>query len=457
MKTRIRNLFVLLAALSLAGCLEVKEEYFLNPDHSGKVVYEVVQPLMAGMMGGGKNVDMKQKAKDEALKIIEDSKGVTVWKDVSYELNDAGKLHFKGTAYFDDFAKVEIKGGDDKNRAVLQQTKAGMQLRFQAEKKAAKTKLTPAQIKKRAAAKKAQFQQQRMMMSMMLNGLKIESIYHFPGKVQDAKIYRKTDGNTVKLVLEGAKMLQAIDELAKDDAWWEKQVVAGAGEPPMDDLMQKMFGSPDTPQVTAKSPLKPLFNYKAEVAQAKKDYPAMRQKLGFPKPVEAVPMAAGGGLKNIRVGGVRLIREVDEKNQVRPFNWTKGYTLAIIAELPGATLLVKDAKLTKALADNGEDLLPEREWDRRISFPKLSKNKAVVILEAKMNPPSPQVRGIKELAGELTYMSSAGLKKVDLGTVSLTAGSKGKDLGAEVKSVKDSKWRKGHQEIKSSSEINMNN
>ncbi len=449
--TAIALLFVL--PLALVGCFETKEDYTLNPDGSGKVVYEITRPLTMGMMSGGDDkADPQQTMRDEVDKLLTDSKGVDVWADVTCKLADGEKMYFKGTAYFKDFNKLKIKssGMSDDNAPKFTKTEDGVVLRVEKKKKKAgpAKKLTEAEVTAKVAKTKAEFAKSSMMMGMMLNGLRIQQTYRMPGAISNAKVFTKKDANTVSITLEGEKMLKAMTELMKDDKWLRLQVAAGTEkEPPMADLNEKMFGVKGALEVAAKAPLKAQFNYAAEAARARKAYPAMRKRLKLVAAVTVAPMGAGGGIKAVRVGGVRLIRETDEKNGVRPFNWSKGYTLSLIAEFPGAIMKVKEGKILTAIADNGEDLLLEKEWDRRVSFPRLSKNKAVAVLDVKLKVPSAKVKGIKELTGELTFLTSKGSKTMDLGMVSLTAGSKGSALGAQIKSVKESKWQKGRQEL----------
>ncbi|MDX1565020.1 MAG: hypothetical protein R3236_06415 [Phycisphaeraceae bacterium] len=165
-------------------------------------------------------------------------------------------------------------------------------------------------------------------------------------------------------------------------------------------------------------------------------------------PAVAIPAAETAELKNLRVGGVRLINFEDKDNGIRPFNWSAGLTMSLVGELPEAALAVQKGELTEAVADNGKSLLREKKWDRRISFPKLSKDRKQVVFQAKMVVPGPDVRGLKRLSGTLTYLTSTGTKEQDLGTMALKKGTKGPALGAEVVSVAPSKWRKGKQELK---------
>jgi len=152
--------------------------------------------------------------------------------------------------------------------------------------------------------------------------------------------------------------------------------------------------------------------------------------------------------KDLKVGGVRLVSFEDQKNGVRPFNWSPGYTISLVGQLAQPAMAVKAGTLEKAVADNGDNLLPEKSWDRRVSFPRLSKDKKKIVFEVKMLVPKPQVRGLKEVTGSLEYLTSSGTKNVDLGTLTIKKGSKGKALGAEITNVEASKFHKGETEVR---------
>jgi hypothetical protein len=123
---------------------------------------------------------------------------------------------------------------------------------------------------------------------------------------------------------------------------------------------------------------------------------------------------------------------------VRPFSEEPGYTLSLLAELPGSVLaMTEECILETALADDGTDLLPESEWSRRISFPNLSEDKAHVIFDARLTLPGPGVKGLREVSGRLQYTVAAGTKEVDLGFTKFTAGAEGAELGAVIESIEE--------------------
>ena len=207
-----------------------------------------------------------------------------------------------------------------------------------------------------------------------------------------------------------------------------------------------MFGEKAPVQATVSAATTPLFNYAAEVAAAKKLAPKLQQQLGG---VSVAAPAKGEPLKSLKVVGVRLCSEVDKKLEVRPFNYDAGYALAILAEFPGSVLDVTDKSvITTATASDGSNLLKgDRDWDRRLGWPRLSADKASAIFDVDLKLPPPTATGIKELSGTLQYRVSAGTKTIDLGLKSLKVGSEGTQLGASVKGIKDNLAKDGSQTI----------
>jgi len=150
----------------------------------------------------------------------------------------------------------------------------------------------------------------------------------------------------------------------------------------------------------------------------------------------------------VKVVGVRLVSETDTKREVRPFNDDEGYTLALLAELPGSVLDVTDKSgLDTAVADDGSDLLPDSDWKRQFHFPRLTKDKSGVVLEAELLLPGPGVKGLKELSGHLQYHVASTTKEVDLGFTELKAEAKGTELGAQIESIKEGWQKNGSQQM----------
>lgn len=456
MGRKIKSLAALFLIFAFAGCIQTKEEYTLNPDGSGKVVYEVTMP-MTNPFSKSKDSNPADQAKNQVDKMLKESAGVSAWRDVSYELTAEGKMHFKGTAYFKNISKVHI-GSDMKSDLVTEFVKkndGSVELRMLSKKdkkggKSAPVKMSEKELAEKIQAAKLEFQKGRQMMTMFFSGLRMEKIFHLPGDITKSNVFAKA-GRTVSIVYEGEKMLKAFDEMAQSEEWWKKQVLSGKGGdngPSSSEINEKLFGVKGTAYAVAGGNLRQVFDYNQEVKAAKTAYAAMRKKLGLPEGPRTLDPAKGGGFKKLYVGGVRIVYESDYETGVAPFHTNKGYALSLVGELPGAVLRIKEGSLTVAETDNGEDLLPEREWDRKLRSFNLSKDKGRVVFEVALNLPGKGAKGIKEVAGEIIYVVGAGTKEVNLGTLDLKTGTKGNALDASIASVAKSNWQKGHFEIK---------
>lgn len=448
-------LLSIITAIFICGCVNVEQKYYINPDGSGKVEYS--SKMKTDFTIGNENETPEAKAKESVKRIMEKSKGIIAWKDVSYELLDNGKMQFTGTAYFRDISKFEIDSGikakgmspvfekrpdGDYYLALVNKEKSID------EQDTILDDLSEKEITKRIINQKANFKQSLMMMNMFLPEFSMKMSFCLPGKIKKSVNFSKSEKNdhSVALSYDGEKLLKVLSDIAEDDNFWRETVVSGINiqkdGPPVEEINEKLFGFRSIPEASiAGDSAKPLFDFKAEVKEAQGNYEKMLLKLGLSSDI-SLPAANGDGFKKLYVGGVRLVRTEDEENSLRPFNWTKGYTLSVIGEFPGAVMSVKEGEVITALTDSGQSLLPERDWDRKVSFPRLSDDKSSVIFEVKLNIPSEDVKYLKEISGNLNYITASGEEKIDLGYLECKAGAKASKFDATIESITASDWPK---------------
>ncbi len=436
----------LAALFLLSGCFETKQEFTLNSDGSGKVVHASTFQTMD--ISGSSQRDAARQMKAAVADIISRSQGVEAWRDVSYELLDDGRIAFRGTAYFRNLAELDIPNQTMLEFDWVRDGGAGtLSLRAkdgpQGKKsvvQSAPENLTPQQAALKIKEGRAKYQQMRAMMTMIVGAMKHEVVFHLPGRIGKSAAFQKEGADTLSLQFEGMKMIEAMDALINDDAWMVRNsgIMDPEAGPPMDEEMsQLLFGEKGPVQATVTGLGKAAFDYETEVAEAQEAFAALRQELGAKAPTIAAP-AQSGELKSVQVLGVRLVRETPEGLDVRPFSEEAGYTLSLLAELPGSVLAMTDeCVLETAIADDGSDLLPESEWSRRISFPNLSEDKAHVIFEVRLALPGPDVKVLREVSGRLQYTVAGDTKEVDLGFTKLATGADGRELGAHIESIDD--------------------
>ena len=431
--------------LLLNSCFEVEQEFTLNPDGTGKVVLDSVFQNFA--------LDGNSDQSEESLKrsigtLIKDSEGVETWKDISYSWTDDGRIRFKGTAYFSDISELKFpnlgilqfawtKDGDDGKLTVdFNESEEG--------KPKAEIAKDPEQRKKEMLVERQKFQQSKPMLMGFMTGLKHKAVFNLPGKAAATRNF--TDEKSGKLGVEvtGDKLLAAMENLVADDEWLKSNSFdPQEGPSDVEAMSEVLFGQAGDVTAERIGLGKPLFDYTAEVAAARKDFVKIQEQ--FTSPI--APPAAGEAMKSLSIVGVQISEKVDEKLQLRPFNSEPGFCFAVIGEFPGSVLAVSEIVLEKAIADDGSDLLPEREWDRKASFPRLSESNTAVMFELKMAMPGSEVKSLKELSGTIQYTVSSGMKEVDLGLDSIKAGGRGREFGAEIVEVKDGWNDDGSKEI----------
>ena len=453
----------LFLAVLLTGCFDTKQEYTINPDGSGKVVHECTFQHMSLNMGGA-DTDPQEALRDAIRDVLKNAKGVDAWRDVTFKQMDNQRMYFRGTAYFKDLSKLEIP-----NQAMLdfawQSAPGGkmiLSLRTNKEsdedglavkpQPAPAAKLTPEEQAKKLADARASYQQSKPMLAAILGSAKQESLFHLPGKVSASTNFEAQPAGALKIAFSGAKFLEMMDKLQSDDAWMLKNAASGAAsldeKPPMDDQLNGMlFGTKGPVEAVVTGASAPLFNYAAEVAAAKLDFAKTEKELGL-SAASIAPPAAGEPLKNLRVAGVRLITESDSKQDLRPFQYPVGYSVALCADFAGSVLAVTDkSRVETAIADDGTSLLPEGMSGRNIQFPRLSKDKSAAVFEISLKVPGKGVSGLKELSGHLQYTIAGGTKQVDLGIDGLKKGATGTEDGAQIMSIQEGWQKNGSQEM----------
>ncbi|MDD5459169.1 MAG: tetratricopeptide repeat protein, partial [Phycisphaerae bacterium] len=272
----VKLLVLAVAVIAAGGCLEEKSEYFINPDGSGKVIYESSLPSMdMGMGMVAPPQDPNAKVAETLQIITAQSKGVDAWKDVSCNLTPDGKIHFKGTAYFKNIDNFEIHNGMFKfpmKRNEKGQIVIGFDTKDMEEWDSGEMPENPSdeQIDQQVQQAKAQYSQSRMMMAPFMSSLKVEAVLHLPGTIADVNNFQRVDDKTVRIAVDGQRLLAAMDAIMSDDQLLREQI--RAGKVPTDDditMNEKMFGQKAGVQVIVEPADENNFDYNAEVMAAK--------------------------------------------------------------------------------------------------------------------------------------------------------------------------------------------
>ena len=438
-----------IGCLLLNSCFEVEQEFTLNPDGSGKVVLESAFPNIS--LNG--ETDQSEEALKKAVsEFFKQTKGVEVWRDVTYAWSDDGRIKFKGTAYFSDISKLDFHNqGTMEFDWTAEGDEGALTMAFK--KSETGKKKTPVSKdaetrKKEMLAERQKFQQSKPMLTGFMTGLKHKAVFNLPGKAGATMNFTEEDGGKLGVEVTGEKLIAAMEKLVSDDEWlMSNSFDPQEGPSDVESMSEVLFGQKGAVKAVRSGLGEPLFDYDAEVAAAQKDFAETQEEFA----VLIAPPAAGEAMKSLEIVGVQMSAAVDEKLGLRPFNSEPGFSFSVLGEFPGSVLGVSEIMLEKAIADDGSDLLPESDWDRKVSFPRLSDTNTAVIFELKVGMPGPEVKSFSEISGYIQYTVSSGLKEVDLGLTALKAGEIGKEFGAEIVEIKDGWQDDGSKEI----EINL--
>jgi len=292
-------LATVLGTIILAGCLESRQDFVLNPDGSGKVAVDLLVMEMMPMMGEAAQGDPELPVKRMAREILDRSVMIDTWTDVAFDRAEDGRIHFKGTAYFKDFAKMRLSRSRLTGVSFAKDDQGGMVLLLDtAEKKPAAapppTKLSEDEIAQRIKDQRDKAQATRPMLELFMAKFKMDLVFRLPGTVADATHFQREPGGAVRLTVEGQKILQVMDQLVADDAFMRDLVASGesfgpGGSRMRDAINEKLFGSKAPARVRVNGDLKPLFDYEAEAKKARDAYPKMVESLGLDKLPPAPP------------------------------------------------------------------------------------------------------------------------------------------------------------------------
>jgi hypothetical protein len=292
-------------ALAAGGCFEIKQVITLNPDGSGKMTLDMLTAAQTGMMmssGKGPAPDANVTARDAAAKLISDSKGVDAWTDVKYEVAKDGRIHVSGTAYFADFSKMKTEGGGGMD---LKWTKDGKDMVLEAvmEKDEGETKTEPPakalsdeEVTKALQEKRDEWAKQKPMVSMFMGTLKMDTTILLPGKIAEVNGFEKVDTTGVRVLVDGKKMMDAMEKVIGDDKIMKEGLKAGKDPmktPAAQQALSEALLGAKGPIRAKVTDLKPLFDYKAEMEKAKAAQPEMMKKLGLDAPPVPKPERTG--------------------------------------------------------------------------------------------------------------------------------------------------------------------
>ncbi len=421
---------ILLACVFVLGCQE-KRDFTLNPDGSGRVIFEARMGEKSGATPHGR------------LKWINDfacraAEHLDAWADARI-VERNGRTFFRGTGLFPDINKGEIKTNvgsilrptwtvEGDGTAVLTLTKVT--------KRHPPAVKTPAPLTEEQIAEKVKALRDRPVVPPFMTEkkyaqMRLEYTFDLPGEVVEQTNFTAGEGGALTLTVTGAKLLESARAVKADDALLRELVLADEerGGPKTDARTRRnLFGSVTDISATVKLTGKPQFDYAAEVAAARKKHLAMMTELGLywtsiPKdmPLRFASMTHRGiENKQIRV----------EVEPPRPF-----------ADADGGIIFAMTAA-------DGTRLLPSIGRSQIIGVPPSSDRRQSIHLWIPLPANLPAgTRTLREILGAV-FFTAADVKTVDLGFTELLTGAKGTALNAKIISVDMITDKNGEEQTK---------
>lgn len=277
---RLRTIILLSILLALTGCFELEQIFTLNPDGSGKVeVKTVFHNKMLLVSNSGKSTP-QEKLVSTIASLLEESKGIEAWKDVTYRIEKNDRVYFQATAYFNDINQLELHNTGVIDVALNPNAQGRLFLQLgkikkeQTDKPSDSTPLTEQQLHKKMTKAKNKYQLYIIFLRPLFTKATETMIFYLPSKILTATgDYQTEPDGAVSYTITGAEILKEVDAIMRDDDRLADIIISG-GDPLKD--------APFPPaNFTFEFSTQPLFDYQQEVAEAQAAYPEIKKKLGM--------------------------------------------------------------------------------------------------------------------------------------------------------------------------------
>jgi hypothetical protein len=401
--------------------LLLEHDFTINADGSGKVALR-----WHGDPPGG-DFDVARFVQSE----LGQAKGVAAWDEVDCALED-GKLTFTATAYFPDVSKLRFHcqgfhasvtdltvGRDEQGNLVIANPPA------KPSEDDGSAEKSDAELRAQLAEERGKLEMARGFIEGMFGGITTVVVLRTPGKVLKATNGKKEGANGVRAQFSGAELIKLFDRLVEDDELFIQLLRKKVQGP---EALMEIAGGIGPLTVVADGKKESAFDYASESAAAAEKKAALMEKFAVPPPPERAPLAEG-----FRVAAVKIVRESDPSVDFTPFSESEpSVSLVVAGMLPMRCLKVEEVRMEAIEAADGRNLLPEDEWSRRVSFPKLAKDGRTAYFEVGVKAPPDGLDGFAKLAGTAVCIAAGEAAEVDLGFPALEPGAQGTALGAVI-------------------------
>lgn len=272
-KKNFESVILLLVAFAFTACnKQMNQTFIINPDGSGKMIIE------SGLNDPANPVD-ETKLKNNLANLISATKGADSWENLVINKPGNGKKYqIEATGYFSDINQV--KNEEESFPTMVWTNKNGIaSLALKGKENNARKKQGRAEAEKQAAADQKRWQNTREELASLAK-TEIISNFRMPGQIVPVQGY-KTSNNTATVILDGKKMLAALDAIYANKNVLIQDKMNGNTNASESFILNKLYGTSKPPLFKTRGSLKAFFDYKTEVARAKKNYPATLAALGI--------------------------------------------------------------------------------------------------------------------------------------------------------------------------------
>lgn len=215
--------------VSLSGCIEMENEYYLNVDGSGKVEHHII--LTPNDLQNPANPyntsypslprEPKKRKKYITDKLISHTKGVSEWKINRWKWQEDGRLSIEATGYFSNIENVKFYNNNTIFDCLpvyyVVSKDNSFSFRLAQQPEPLDQSSNPAEYSEQEMKQMVKMIRARLKMVHQMvqpwNRVRIENIYHLPGHVTENNGFVKRSDSVVKQTFTHKKILQAVDEL----------------------------------------------------------------------------------------------------------------------------------------------------------------------------------------------------------------------------------------------------
>jgi hypothetical protein len=264
----------------------------LNPDGSGKAVFEVRQSGGGGVPKGVPTPDLAKAAPSltsqlgTAQMALMGTVGVDAWSDLSLSATPDGQVIFRGTAYFKNLERFHIHVPGAGARVMMWEkgAKSGGVLKFDAPAGSGMlpkpATLPPDELAKQVAETRARWKQGRFHEERTGQTV-LDLSFKLPGEVAEVVGFKKEADGTVHIKMDGMKYEAAVDALLADDKALGNAIQLAGGEGlgsfgfGMLVLEEMLLGAKLPFTAAVRGEVKPPFDFAAEVKAIGQPAPAV--------------------------------------------------------------------------------------------------------------------------------------------------------------------------------------